>query len=581
MKFLRKVVELLLDGLTEEGSPSSLKWHQLLSAGPKTAGESATWSSFVYCPFAAPPRVDPENLLAIVDARSNATGDHLWLLQTEPAYFKRYLRKLGQAQIVDHSNDKMAIVAFIDSQIQYDIKVHWFWNIARRHFQALKDIYQQYRDSISPGSPLPLEVDRALGAIDAMLVLMIFKGLQHLHIMISQRSGFRHMYSYGGINQTANDRTKWVVLSKLNPEFACRSGNLSVYRTERLWWILMCLLGSPDENERFRYAMLLDMLDDHLSASSSAERGRLDDVLYEIVSDFVTLIELLLTIRTHMPLYASRTAEDCVQTERGLFWKLRKTNNREKSPDSLGARAALRKFQNTAPPSGPRNGQWLNQFEALHSTSQEYWRAVSEAYRQSYRDPRLTVNFELDMRFLLAWRDPQYTARLEAKRNQILSDMKKPEVTESEDVFLPLPASGNEKPDIISVKSRDKIKTRGEARTEDEQVEDLATELDSTHITIPVSKRSHTAFRYMFPVTSEERKKSIPWTTFVDSMIDAGFAVRNGGGSIVTFENVSSGGKIIFHRPHPDPTVDPIMLQSMGNRLNRWFGWNRETFVLV
>jgi hypothetical protein len=327
--------------------------------------------------------------------------------------------------------------------------------------------------------------------------------------------------------------------------------------------------------------MLLDMLDDHLSASSSAERGRLDDVLYELVSDFVTLIELLCTIRIHMPLYASRTAKDCVQTEHGLFWKLGKSDNMEDPPDSHGARAALRKFQNTAPPSGPRNRQWLNQFEALHSTSQDYWRATSEDCRQFYRNPRLTVNFERDMRFLLAWRDPQYTARLKAKRNQILSDMEKPKVTESEDVFLPLPTSGDEKPNIIGVQPRDKIKTRGEARTEDDQVEDLATELDAAHIAIPVSKRSHATFRYIFPVTSEERKKSIPWTTFVDSMTDAGFAVRNGGGSIVTFENVTRGGKIIFHRPHPDPTVDPIMLQSMGNRLNRWFGWNRETFVLV
>lgn len=124
MKLLRKVVELLLDGLMEEGSPSSLKWQQLLAAGLKTAGESATWSSFVYRPFAAPPRVDPNNLLAIVEARSNATGDHLWLLQTEPAYFKRYLRKLSQAQLVDHSNNKVANDAVIEARISYDIKVH-------------------------------------------------------------------------------------------------------------------------------------------------------------------------------------------------------------------------------------------------------------------------------------------------------------------------------------------------------------------------------------------------------------------------------------------------------------------------
>jgi hypothetical protein len=64
-------------------------------------------------------------------------------------------------------------------------------------------------------------------------------------------------------------------------------------------------------------------------------------------------------------------------------------------------------------------------------------------------------------------------------------------------------------------------------------------------------------------------------------MAEAGFAAKYGGGLIVTFENITGGGKIIFQRPHPDPTIDPIMLQSMGKRLNRWFGWDRETFAPI
>jgi hypothetical protein len=64
-------------------------------------------------------------------------------------------------------------------------------------------------------------------------------------------------------------------------------------------------------------------------------------------------------------------------------------------------------------------------------------------------------------------------------------------------------------------------------------------------------------------------------------MAEAGFAERNGGGSIVTFEDTTGGGKIRFHRPHPEPTIDPIMLQSMGKRPNWWFGSDRETFAPI
>jgi hypothetical protein len=64
-------------------------------------------------------------------------------------------------------------------------------------------------------------------------------------------------------------------------------------------------------------------------------------------------------------------------------------------------------------------------------------------------------------------------------------------------------------------------------------------------------------------------------------MTEAGFAAKYGGGSIGTFENITGGGKIRFHQPHPEPTIDSIMLQSMGKRPNWWFGSDRETFALA
>lgn len=85
----------------------------------------------------------------------------------------------------------------------------------------------------------------------------------------------------------------------------------------------------------------------------------------------------------------------------------------------------------------------------------------------------------------------------------------------------------------------------------------------------------------MYPSDIEERQKSVKWAVFVNSMNDAGFTAQNGGGSIVRFESRNGEGSINFHRPHPDPTIDSIMLQAIGWRMNKWFGWVRETFVLA
>lgn len=60
----------------------------------------------------------------------------------------------------------------------------------------------------------------------------------------------------------------------------------------------------------------------------------------------------------------------------------------------------------------------------------------------------------------------------------------------------------------------------------------------------------------------------------------AGFAATHSGGSAVHFNPVDDeGGSIVFHKPHPDPNVEPIMLQTMGKRMRKWFGWDRDSFV--
>lgn len=71
------------------------------------------------------------------------------------------------------------------------------------------------------------------------------------------------------------------------------------------------------------------------------------------------------------------------------------------------------------------------------------------------------------------------------------------------------------------------------------------------------------------------------WDTFVYSTIYAGFTYQNKCLEVVFEYRAGAGGRIEFHRPHPDPTIDPVMMRAMGWRMNKWFGWVRETFVLV
>ncbi|KAF2750954.1 hypothetical protein M011DRAFT_507399 [Sporormia fimetaria CBS 119925] len=96
-----------------------------------------------------------------------------------------------------------------------------------------------------------------------------------------------------------------------------------------------------------------------------------------------------------------------------------------------------------------------------------------------------------------------------------------------------------------------------------------------------VNKRSYGTLRAMFPNTPEERRKEVDWDVFVAALGEAGFAARSGGGSMVSFKERAGTGTIIFHKPHPTPKIDPIMLQSMGKRMNKWFRWHRGVFAVV
>jgi hypothetical protein len=75
-------------------------------------------------------------------------------------------------------------------------------------------------------------------------------------------------------------------------------------------------------------------------------------------------------------------------------------------------------------------------------------------------------------------------------------------------------------------------------------------------------------------------QRSTDWQELVAAMVDSGFSATHSGGSLVTFEDErNKKGSIVLHKPHPDPTVDYIMLKTIGKRLTKWFAWGEGTFV--
>jgi len=99
--------------------------------------------------------------------------------------------------------------------------------------------------------------------------------------------------------------------------------------------------------------------------------------------------------------------------------------------------------------------------------------------------------------------------------------------------------------------------------------------------TIAVSQETLELFHRMFNSSeSGKRTSDCRWEDFVSALRDTGCAARQNGGSAVAFTHFSVPDNLVaIHRPHPNPTINPIMLRTIGKKLERRFGWNESVFV--
>jgi len=104
---------------------------------------------------------------------------------------------------------------------------------------------------------------------------------------------------------------------------------------------------------------------------------------------------------------------------------------------------------------------------------------------------------------------------------------------------------------------------------------------------IAIGKRSLQILQALYPKPNyEERTKNVDWPSFVSAMAEAGFAARQLHGSEYSFEPVPGckwygQGRIIFHKPRPEPKHEAWKLLNIGKRMGKWFDWDAGTFELL
>ncbi|KAH7150598.1 hypothetical protein DER46DRAFT_613672 [Fusarium sp. MPI-SDFR-AT-0072] len=549
MEVLCSIVERILDGVDPSQPPWVDKWRELVSHEAfRETGVVEFWSPYTNQAFSQPPEFDSNYLLTLAKTRLDETRDHLWYLQCDAAYMRRHLKTIFATEIFKKASEPHRAM-LLAQRIRTEILNHHWWRWIE----------------------MECKHDKAFGALKLLLVNQVIYRASRLEELLPFVPGLQKHWNLEPEANLPN------TIGFLKRE---ASANTQEALTEDpLDWYLVQLQAKPDDQRAFDHAMLFAMLQDHLSSNPS-EKKRLDEIIYQTLSDLSTCHEMLLAVRFHRPQNAARTVQEVSTTEDREFWKPRRS---ESYKEDLGllqdiGTSLIRDFYLAKPPTGPRNTDWLARCrESIRGTIREEFR--SSAYSPAEVDCLLEV--------VSANLSAEYLQQEQQAEAEILTAIRRVEEPQAVAGFF-YEAEPRPVPSTI-VTRREKAKTRGGQGASAGDTIELGDKAASAHgesteltkgTAIEVTRQSLGVFQLMFP-DRDDVVKDVLWDRFVHAMFDAGFAARNNSGSAVAFTQLSGeGGRIVFHKPHPIDKIDPVLLRIMGKRMAKWFGWRRELFIL-
>jgi hypothetical protein len=170
MEVLRGLVEVLVNGLRDDPSTSL---HPLISttAAFKQLGVHEFTSSCVASPYDTCPLFDVEKLQSITKTPLDMSEDHLYQLQTDPNYVRRYVLRFweGNFGVVE----EIHAYTFTTMDIDYDAWTARHWSWLHAEVKELAALRQRYRDSIVPGERLPGKYETKLAGLEFLLLEMM------------------------------------------------------------------------------------------------------------------------------------------------------------------------------------------------------------------------------------------------------------------------------------------------------------------------------------------------------------------------------------------------------------------------
>ena len=396
--------------------------------------------------------------------------------------------------------------------------------------------------------------------------------------------------------------------------FDCRDYS-QLYRKDRLGWCLYNLTKDPKDLYTFKRSVVLQHLETFLETCPRQEIERIDQEMYKCISHIAAVDRMLSILGLHRPnTFLTQNPFHPSEPSRALqvqaFLEVRPAKLTCAELDLGSALESSTKFRM---PTGRRDEQWLAQRDQAYQSLSDLWKKARHAYNlmlSSSNVPQKLIEPELAM--MKQGDSPENKGRLDLERPQILGRLeavKRKAMAES--AITPRDSASafnaqHDQPDYRTKEpAKEKTKTRPEGASASAALcakyaaafANLSVD-EETEKPPPILytlKRNSIEFQTissMFPDRSkdiEEGGKTMDWLNFVSTMNALGFAAEHRGGSAFTFKgairlpgdpSTLQKRSIGVHMPHPSTEMGPILLQSLGRRCNRRFGWQRGNFAV-
>ena len=540
--------------------------------------ENSEWPSLSKeikeAPYSIPDQYDVERLHSFVSAKVDEAVDHIWLLREDPSYFQDTVRDWSEHRperilsVNGKTHPVLRSDAFWERVLRTVVGDAYLslvtWDKLSKLADQLNILRMQNLDRTQNATPISEEYEEALCHFSYFLNQMIKRPIQYYKGGMPASPPLRCHFS----RQPQDSTTTGGFLESKSSSYT--RGDFFLWALERL--VL--------DDQVFVYGLenVLDVIE-RMVRSDGRNRERVSSWIARLLSDLSLLAEL----RRQMGLLNPGPAMEepvSIEEQKEEYSSRMKLFSRilgifNKGMTLTGSGTPLSKFN--YPSEKNLNATTTKQLQQAERNLETFWEEVDKQFfKHGGEDLHSLLTGILPQRELRRtpdWEETDRKAETEDNATQNLS---------SRVALMELEARSEK---TISseapVQRPQKVKTRGTASESVAIHDPAAGPLVSQPPKFRVSKRGLKVFSTLFHTPSvEDQPGEVPWSEFLSAMASVGFSIKALDGSAWVFEPQSDlfRRSIIFHEPHPGSKIPFQTARRYGRRLERAYGWTRDSF---